>query len=63
MDTAHGEQDWVETNAQRAGEALSRPEVQAELYRLLGGEPDPEAVRQTLVREVARLRLNWRPGR
>jgi hypothetical protein len=61
MDTDHGEQDWVEANAQQVNEALSRSEVQAELYRLLGGEPDPEQQREALAREVARLRLKWRP--
>lgn len=62
MDTDYGEQDWVEVNARRAGEALSRPEIQAELYRLLGGEPNPERQREALAREVARLRLRWRPN-
>jgi hypothetical protein len=50
MDTDHGEQDWVEANAQQVNEALSRSEVQAELYRLLGGEPDPEQQREALAR-------------
>jgi hypothetical protein len=62
MDTDHGEQAWVDANAQRINEALSSPEVQEALYRLLGGEPDPERRREILAREVARLRLQWRPG-
>ena len=62
MDSERIEQDWVEANAQRVNDALSRSEVQDGLYRLLGGEPDPEAAREALAREVARLRLKWRPG-
>jgi hypothetical protein len=62
MDSERSEQDWVETNVQRVNNVLSRPDVQNELYRLLGGEPDPDAVREALAREVARLRLKWRPG-
>ena len=62
MDSEHSGQDWVEANAQRVNDALSRPDVQDELYRLLGGEPDPDRVRESLAREVARLRLRWRPG-
>jgi hypothetical protein len=63
MDSELSKHDWIETNAQRVSDALSRPEVLDELYRLLGGEPDPEAVREALAHEVARLRLEWRPGR
>ena len=44
------------------GGALHSPEVQEALYRLLGGEPDPERRKEALAREVARLRLQWRPG-
>jgi hypothetical protein len=62
MDSERGEQGWVETNAQRVNDALSRPEIQDELYRLLGGEPDADTAREALAREVARLRLKWRPG-
>jgi hypothetical protein len=62
MDSEHSRQAWVEANAQQVNDALSRPEVQDELYRLLGGEPDPDKVREALAREVARLRLKWRPG-
>jgi hypothetical protein len=62
MDSARSEHDWVEINAQRVNDTLSRTDVQNELYRLLGGEPDPDAVREALAREVARLRLKWRPG-
>jgi hypothetical protein len=62
MDSERIERDWVEANAQRVNDALSRSEVQDGLYRLLGGEPDPEAAREALAREVARLRLKWRPG-
>jgi hypothetical protein len=62
MDSEHSEHDWVEANAQRVNDALSRPEVQDELYRLLGGEPDPDTAQEALAREVARLRLTWRPG-
>jgi hypothetical protein len=29
---------------------------------LLGGVPDPEREQEALAREVARLRLKWRPG-
>lgn len=54
MDSERSEQDWVEANAQRVNDALSRSEVQDGLYRLLGGEPDPEAAREALAREVAR---------
>jgi hypothetical protein len=63
MDSERSEQDWVEANAQWVNDALNQPEVQDELYRLLGGEPDPEAAREALAREVARLRLKWRPGK
>ena len=62
MDSERSEQDWVKANAQQVNDALSRPEVQDELYRLLGGEPDPDTAREALAREVARLRLKWRPG-
>lgn len=62
MDSERSKQDWVEANAQRINDALSRSVVQEELFRLLGGEPDPDAVREGLAREVARLRLKWRPG-
>jgi len=62
MDSERSEQDWVEANAQRISDALSRPEVKDELYRLLGGEPDADTAREALAREVARLRLKWRPG-
>jgi hypothetical protein len=62
MDSERSEQAWVEANAQRINDALGRPVVQEELFRLLGGEPDPDAVREALAREVARLRLKWRPG-
>lgn len=57
MDSELSKHDWIETNAQRVSDALSRPEVLDELYRLLGGEPDAEAVREALAHEVARLRL------
>jgi hypothetical protein len=62
MDSDHGEQAWVDANAARVSDALNSPEVRAALYRLLGGEPDPERRREALAREVARLRLQWRPG-
>ena len=62
MDSERSEHNWIEANAQRISDALSRPVVQEELFRLLGGEPDPDAVREALAREVARLRLKWRPG-
>jgi hypothetical protein len=62
MDSDHGEQAWIDANAVRVSEALNSPEAQEELYRLLGGEPDPERQREALAREVARLRLKWRPG-
>jgi DNA invertase Pin-like site-specific DNA recombinase len=42
--------------------AFTSPQVQEALYRLLGGEPDPERQREVLAREVARLRLQWRPS-
>jgi hypothetical protein len=62
MDSERSEQDWVEANAQRINDALSRPVVREELFRLLGDDPNPDAVREALAREVARLRLKWRPG-
>jgi hypothetical protein len=62
MDSDHGEQAWVNANAARVSVALNSPEVQEALYRLLGGEPDPERRREALAREVARLRLQWRPS-
>jgi glycine/D-amino acid oxidase-like deaminating enzyme len=62
MDSDHGEQAWVDVNAARVSDALNSPEVRAALYRLLGGEVDPERRREALAREVARLRLRWRPG-
>jgi hypothetical protein len=62
MDSDHGEQAWVDANAARVSGALNSPEVQEALYRLLGGEPDPQRRREDLAREVARLRLQWRPG-
>jgi hypothetical protein len=62
MDSDHRAQAWVDANAARVSEALTSPEVQEALYRLLGGKPDPERQREALAREVARLRLQWRPG-
>jgi hypothetical protein len=62
MDTDHGEQAWVDANAARVSDVLGSPDVQEALYRLLGGEPDPERRREALARDVARLRLQWRPG-
>ena len=62
MDSDHGEGAWIAANAARVSEALNSPEAQEALYRLLGGEPDPERQREALAREVARLRLQWRPG-
>jgi hypothetical protein len=62
MDSDHGEQAWVDANAKRVSDALNSPEVQAALYRVLGGEPDPARQREALARELARLRLQWRPG-
>lgn len=54
--------EWVRINAARVVEALSRPDVALELYKLLGGQADPERQRETLALEVRRLRLTWRPG-
>jgi len=54
-------QEWIAENAPKAEQALSKPEVQEELYALLGGEPDPDSEREQLIREVSRLRLRWRP--
>jgi hypothetical protein len=62
VDSDHGEQAWIDANASRVREALNSPEAQAALYRLLGGEPDPEREQEALAREVAKLRLKWRPG-
>jgi len=62
MDSDHGEQAWVDVNAARVSDVLGSPDVQQALYRLLGGEPDPERRKEALAREVARLRLQWRPG-
>jgi hypothetical protein len=62
MDSDHGEQAWVDANAARVGDVLGSLDVQQALYRLLGGEPDPERRREALARDVARLRLQWRPG-
>jgi hypothetical protein len=62
MDSDHGEQAWVHANAAGVSGALNSPEVQEALYRLLGGEPDPKRGKEALAREVARLRLQWRPG-
>jgi hypothetical protein len=54
-------QEWIEQNAPKAAEALAKPEVQDELYALLGGQPDPDSEREQVIREVSRLRLHWRP--
>jgi hypothetical protein len=54
--------EWVRENAAMAARALARPEVALEIYKLLGGQADPEWQRELLAREVARLRLTWRPG-
>ena len=54
--------EWVRDNAVRVVAALSRPDVALELYKLLGGQADPERQRETLALEVRRLRLTWRPG-
>jgi hypothetical protein len=56
-----GEQEWIEANAERAAEALARPEATEEVYRALGGQPDPEREREALAAELARLRLTWKP--
>ena len=56
MDSDHGEQAWVDANAARVSDVLGSPDVQQALYRLLGGEPDPERRKEALAREVARLR-------
>lgn len=55
------QQEWIEANAERAAEALSRPEATEELYRALGGEVDPDREREALAAELARLRLTWKP--
>ena len=57
------EEAWVEANAERVEEALARPEIQQELYELLGGQPDPERERDKLARELSRMRLEWRSRR
>jgi len=56
------EREWIEVNAKRAAEALARPEAIQELYRALGGQADPEREREALLKEVARLRLHWKPN-
>jgi len=55
------EREWIEANAERAAEALARPEAVEELYRALGGQVDPEREREALAAELARLRLTWKP--
>lgn len=55
--------EWVRDNAARVIEALNRPDVALELYKLLGGQADPDRQREALALEVSRLRLTWRPGR
>jgi hypothetical protein len=55
-------EQWIAENARQAEAALAQPEVQEELYGLLGGEPDPNSEREQLMREVSQLRLRWRPG-
>ena len=54
--------EWIRANAARVIEALKRPDVALEIYKLLGGEADPERQREALALEVSRLRLTWRPG-
>jgi hypothetical protein len=55
------EQAWIEANAERAAEALARPEAIEELYRALGGQANPEREREALAAELARMRLTWKP--
>lgn len=55
--------EWVRDNAARVIEALNRPDVALELYKLLGGQADPDRQREALALEVSRLRLTWRSGR
>jgi hypothetical protein len=52
--------EWLATNVPAVQRALES--AQDELYALLGGEPNPEREQEALAREVARLRLKWRPG-
>jgi hypothetical protein len=54
------EREWIEANAERAAEALARPEVTEEVYHTLGGQPDPKREREVLAAELARLRLTWK---
>jgi len=54
------DQEWLATNLPAVQRALES--AQDELYALLGGEPDPELAQEALAREVAKLRLEWRPG-
>jgi hypothetical protein len=53
--------EWVAANEQAAVQALVG--ASAELYALLGGQPDPERQREALAAQVARLRLTMRRSR
>jgi hypothetical protein len=55
-------EQWIAANVPKVEAALAKPEVQEELYTLLGGEPDPDSEHEKLIQEVSRLRLRWRPG-
>lgn len=52
--------EWLATNVPAVQRALES--AQDELYALLDGVPNPEREQEALAREVARLRLKWRPG-
>jgi hypothetical protein len=54
------DQEWLAINVPAVQRALES--AQDELYALLGGERDPGREQEALAREVARLRLKWRPG-
>jgi hypothetical protein len=51
---------WIQDNAECVIQAVARPEVQQELYELLGGARDHEREREALLRELALLRLTWK---
>jgi hypothetical protein len=54
-------EEWVAANLEAVARALARPEAASRIYEVLGGRIDPERRRAALERELARLRLSWKP--